>query len=221
MKLFVHSFRMDISSLPADYFDTRSFFKDHDKKLKDKGYGVDRYGRPKRKRKLKRNYGSMYILHLSISLLLVAVLVILLILVHFDILRWGKELRCAPGFNIGKCERMDFLDSYVWKGDRSYDVNGESCEYGVAFRIWAPLANRVHIHIDNTTAVAEYNMEYYLFFNIMYRRQNDGCWFVNVCNIGVGIYYSFSVFPDTSSTSCSKLSLGASSVYSFFYLFSL
>ena len=72
---------MELTSLPPEYFNTKEFFRARDRKLKDKGYVVDRNGRPIRRRKMKRNYSIPYILGLSISLIILVVLIVLLALV--------------------------------------------------------------------------------------------------------------------------------------------
>ena len=40
----------------------------------------------------------------------------------------------------------------------------------------------------------------------MRRRQNDGAWFVNVCNVDS---YIFKLITDNGTKECSRLSLGA------------
>lgn len=150
---------MDIASLPQDYFNTKKYFKESDKSLKDKGFVVDRYGRPIRKRKLKRTYSISYVIYFILSVSIVLVLAVLLLLVHFGIIRWGENVRCAPGFDIGVCERMDFLDIYMWSETKEYDANGNSCSSGVAFRTWAPKAKLVLIQIHNNTGINEYSLK--------------------------------------------------------------
>ena len=203
---------MDLTSLPPEYFNTKEFFRTRDRKLKDKGYVVDRNGRPIRRKKMKRSYSVPYILGLSISLIILVVLIVLLALIFFDVIHWGKELLCVPGFDEGTCERSDFLDTYVWSAKRLYDVNGEQCKSGVAFRTYAPDAKKVQVVIRNLTSLITYDMMYHLFILILYRRQVDGCWFVNLCNIGVGNSYSFSITSSKGIDVCSRLSLGSSFV---------
>ena len=43
---------MEIAAIPDDYFNTREYFRAKDRKYRDKGYIVDRYGRPVRKKKV-------------------------------------------------------------------------------------------------------------------------------------------------------------------------
>lgn len=44
---------MEIAAIPDDYFNTREYFRAKDRKYRDKGYIVDRYGRPVRKKKVR------------------------------------------------------------------------------------------------------------------------------------------------------------------------
>lgn len=159
LHLFVgHNRVMEVSSLPPDYFNTKKFFKECDRSLREKGYVVDRLGRPIRKKKLKRTYSAPYIIYMTISVVLGVTLVILLFLVQTGSIRWGEAVLCAPGFTEDSCERMDFLDAYIWRGKRDYDVNGGVCSAGVAFRTWAPKASQVVIQIGNETATNAYKM---------------------------------------------------------------
>ena len=150
---------MDIASLPQDYFNTKKYFKESDKSLKEKGFVVDRHGRPIRKRKLKRTYSVSYVIYFILSISIVFILTTLLLLVHFGIIRWGEDVRCAPGFDIGVCERMDFLDMFMWSENKEYDVGDNSCSSGVAFRTWAPKAKQALIQIYNNTGMSEYEMK--------------------------------------------------------------
>ncbi len=43
----------------------------------------------------------------------------------------------------------------------------------------------------------------------MRRRQNDGAWFVNVCNVDYANSYIFKLITDNGTKECSRLSLGA------------
>lgn len=165
---FFHFSIMDFSSLPQDYFNTKRYFKESDKSLKEKGYVVDRYGRPIRKRKLKRTYSLSYVIYFSISLLGVVALLFFLVLILLDVISWGNSIHCVPGFTIGTCQRMDFLDNLIWSEKKEYNVNGDTCKYGVAFRTWAPKASTVLIQIHNSTGLVEYKLMYFLFLYFMY-----------------------------------------------------
>ena len=151
---------MEISSLSPEYFDTKKFFHEKDKKLREKGYVVDRYGRPIRKRKMKRSYSMTHIFYLLLSIAVSLAFLILLLLVYLDILRWGKDVMCVPGFDFGICERTDFLDSFVWQMNKNYDVNGEVCSRGVAFRVWAPKATSIKLMLVEDGKTKENIMKY-------------------------------------------------------------
>ena len=79
-------------------------------------------------------------------------------LLRFGVIRWGLPLSCPPGFTVGDCERMDFLDTYIWTESKNYRVGNSECSHGVAFRTWAPAATSVQVIIQNDTSSASYAM---------------------------------------------------------------
>ena len=133
---------MEIAAIPDDYFNTREYFRAKDRKYRDKGYIVDRYGRPVRKKKVKRTWNVRPLIWLVILFALFISL----------------PLSCPPGFTVGDCERMDFLDTYIWTESKNYRVGNSECSHGVAFRTWAPAATSVQVIIQNDTSRASYAM---------------------------------------------------------------
>lgn len=45
--------------------------------------------------------------------------------------------------------------------------------------------------------------------SVMSRRQNDGSWFVNVCNVDYANSYVFKLYSNNLTKVCNRLSLGA------------
>lgn len=152
-------FFMDLSGIPSEYFDTKSYFRQQDKKLRKKGYVVDRYGRPIKKRRIKKNISVSRTACYAATMLLIFLWIVLFLLVYLDVVTWGKQRVCPPGFDYGECERTDFLDSYIWKPMRTYSVNGVDCKYGVAFRIWSPVVDKVEVSITDYVKTTDYDMK--------------------------------------------------------------
>ena len=153
-------FFMDLSGIPSEYFDTKSYFRQQDKKLRKKGYVVDRYGRPIKKRRIKKNISVSRTACYAAAMLLIFLWIVLFLLVYLDVVTWGKQRVCPPGFDYGECERTDFLDSYIWKPMRTYNVNGVDCKYGVAFRIWSPVVDKVEVSITDYVKTTDYDMRF-------------------------------------------------------------
>ena len=151
---------MDLSSIPSEYFDTRAYFKKQDKKLRERGYVVDRFGRPVKKRKLKREHPKTQIAIYYVSCGVIFVWGGVVVLVYVKGLTWGERNVCPPGFDYGECEKKDFLDTYVWKPMKTYVVNNVECKHGVAFRIWSPLVEQVQVSITDYTKTSTYNMKF-------------------------------------------------------------
>ena len=139
---------MDITGISGDYFDTRGYFKRKDDELREKGYVVDNFGRLVLRRKVECRIPLSYVIMFGFSIALAITLIVLFVLIRTDVLLWGKRINCPDGFDVGYCQRMDFLDTYVWFGSRSYTVGGEECSNGVAFRLWAPEASLVEVEVD-------------------------------------------------------------------------
>ena len=61
------------------------------------------------------------------------------------------------------------------------------------------------------------------FAALPYRRQYDGCWFANVCQVEIGFSYFYEMYNDKSQQTCKRLSLGAREMYFCFWnsIFSL
>ena len=49
----------------------------------------------------------------------------------------------------------------------------------------------------------------------MSRRQNDGCWFSNVCGVEEGMSYYYRIIGESGERTCKKLSLGSREMYVF------
>lgn len=50
-----------------------------------------------------------------------------------------------------------------------------------------------------------------------HRRQYDGCWFANVCQVEIGYSYYYEMYNDESKRTCKRLSLGSREMYSMFF----
>ena len=157
---------MDLASIPSDYFDKKWFFMRGSPRLRKKPVVVNRYGRPIRKKKVKRQYPVNVIFIYLVLITIFVALTVVLVLIRLGHVQWRKSAECVPGFDIGECERMDFLDTYIWKEDRYFDVGNRHCSYGVAFRTWAPLATFVSVVIVNDTSSASYPMVYILLLQL-------------------------------------------------------
>ena len=74
---------MEIAAIPDDYFNTREYFRAKDRKYRDKGYIVDRYGRPVRKKKVKRTWNVRPLIWLVILFaLFISLLVVYINLIY-------------------------------------------------------------------------------------------------------------------------------------------
>lgn len=151
---------MDLASIPSDYFDKKCFFKSGGERLRKKPVVVNRYGRPIRKKKVKRHYSLNLILIYLILVTILIALTVVLVLLRLGLIQWQNSVVCVPNFDTGGCEKMDFLDTYIWKEDRYYSVGNRYCSYGVAFRTWAPFVTSASVVIVNDTSSASYPMEY-------------------------------------------------------------
>ena len=43
---------------------------------------------------------------------------------------------------------------------RTYNVNGVDCKYGVAFRIWSPVVDKVEVCITDYVKTTDYDMRF-------------------------------------------------------------
>ena len=151
-------FVMEVASIPTEYFDTKAYFKNKDRQLWQKGFVVGHNGLPIRRRKVKRNMSTKSMFFLSISFVLLFTLTVITILLWTGVITWGYATICPEGFNMPNCERMDFLDTYIWQGNKKYKINNQECYYGVAFRTWAPMASAVSVIFSNSTHTQAYPM---------------------------------------------------------------
>lgn len=151
-------FVMEVASIPNEYFDTKAYFKNKDRQLWLKGFVVGHSGLPIRRRKVQRNMSTKSMFFLSISSVLLFTLTVITILLGAGVITWGYATICPEGFNLPNCERMDFLDTYIWQGNKKYKIDSHECYYGVAFRTWAPMASAVSVFFSNSTHTHVYPM---------------------------------------------------------------
>ena len=151
-------FVMEVASIPNEYFDTKAYFKNKDRQLWLKGFVVGHSGLPIRRRKVQRNMSTKSMFFLSISSVLLFTLTVITILLGAGVITWGYATICPEGFNLPNCERMDFLDTYIWQGNKKYKIDSHECYYGVAFRTWAPMASAVSVIFSNSTHTHVYPM---------------------------------------------------------------
>ena len=53
---------------------------------------------------------------------------------------------CPPGFSGDNCDSTSFIGSHIWTSDNLYKLaDGNYYKKGIAFRVFAPNATRVHI----------------------------------------------------------------------------
>lgn len=149
---------MEVASVSSEYFDTKAYFKNKDRQLWQKGYVVGHNGLPIRRRKMKHNMSTKSMFFLSISSVMLFTFTVITILLWTGAITWGYDTICPEGFNMPNCERMDFLDTYIWQGNKKYKINNQDCYYGVAFRTWSPMASAVSVIFSNSTHTQEYPM---------------------------------------------------------------
>ena len=82
---------MDLASIPSDYFDKKWFFMRGSPRLRKKPVVVNRYGRPIRKKKVKRQYPVNVILIYLVLITIFVALTVVLVLIRLGHVQWRKS----------------------------------------------------------------------------------------------------------------------------------
>lgn len=83
---------------------------------------------------------------------------VLLVYLHYDPV--DEHIVCVPGFSGDRCERTNFIGTYVWSKNEYYTLSdGLQHRNGIAFRVYAPYAKTVSVLVKPVMGLeAKYKM---------------------------------------------------------------
>ena len=95
--------------------------------------------------------------NIILAILILVLILVCIVVVLIVFLRKPPEIErlCPSGFTGDRCERSDFLGSYLWNSDEYYTLDdGLQYNNGIAFRVYAPSAKSVIIYCESYSGMS-------------------------------------------------------------------
>lgn len=170
--------------------------------------------RHRKRERRRRNKNKWKLSKAEICVFTLLVIAILLVIgfiavsLFWDNTKAVTKVYCPNGYYGEHCERNDFIDALEWTANEIIETADGRCISGYSFRTWAPGASivRLLIQMPEKSLPFYYSMMYFPISIFILRPQDNGFWFILICNWSPGTIYKFQV--DHSSESVYSLSLG-------------